>query len=135
MKELSPAWDPGDFPVKEINPDTDSLSEILGITDKRGKELVLLTLKAIDKHHTIHQAMIDVSEECVHPNELAYTNYVLGAEVTKMKMIGSNHLADRIKEMEKEMRGENTAEESDDELNFPEEEKQEEEPLVFDDEN
>jgi len=140
MRELDPLWDEGDYPVEEINPDADHLNDALGISEKKSLELRILAMKSVLKHKNIHKAMEDVSEICVHPNELAYGSYIIGAEVTVFKSLGNIYegkMLAVIEQMEARLRGEDKQEESlhEVDLNFPEEEEEKEEPLVFDDEN
>lgn len=140
MRELDPLWDEGDYPVEEINPDADHLNDALGIPEKRSLELRILAMKSLLKNKNIHKAMVDVSETCVHPNELAYANYVIGSETTFLKQVGKiyeERMLATIEHMEAKLKGEDKQEKSLDEidLNFPEEEEEKEEPLVFDDED
>jgi hypothetical protein len=140
MQELDPIWDEGEYPVEEINPSADNLNDALGIPEERSLEIRILAMKSLLKHKNIHKAMVDVSEICVHPNELAYGNYVIGAEVTFLKQVGKIYeekMNAMIEQMEAKLRGEDKQEKSldDVDLNFPEEEEEKEEPLVFDDEN
>lgn len=140
MLKLGPAWDKGDYPVEEINPGADLLKDALGIPEKRNLELRIIVMESLLKKGTVHKTMIDVSEICIHPNELAYANYAIGVEVTLIEKLGESYrekMLAIIESMKAKLKGEDEQEKSLDEidLNFPEEEEENKEPLVFDDED
>lgn len=58
--------------VKEINPKAEHISEALGITAKRKKELNDYSEKAFEKHTNIVSAFEEVTVQCKHINEVAY---------------------------------------------------------------
>jgi hypothetical protein len=139
LKELDPCWDPGEYVVEGVNKDTDILSESLGISEERNLELRIMVTKSIIKHKNIHKTMIETSEECCHPNELALVNYLIGNDVALLKHGNgfAEFMEKQLVKMEKELNalrnGEAApADDDDEELTFPEEPEEKEEPLVFD---
>lgn len=65
--------------------DSNSISTALGITENRDKELVILLGKALNETDTIVDAMVYISKEITHANELAYCQFQLGVAITKLK--------------------------------------------------
>jgi len=134
MKKLDPIWDKGEYPIEKINPDAGNIDRILGISKERELEIQIAAIKSILEYKKIDEAMMKVSEICVHPNELAYANYIIGTETTLIKLMGKAYekkMEKSIKDMEAELIGEDNQEKSldDVDLNFPEEK---EESLVKD---
>ena len=85
-KTLEPCWDPGDYKVEEIN-ESDELSISLGLSEERYLELRIAGMKAILKTESIVTAMVELSEEVVHPNELVLIGYMIGSDVTMLKNV------------------------------------------------
>lgn len=139
LATLDPIWEAGEYEVVEYNEDSENLSDSLGIPDERQLKLRVIASKSMLLHNNVHQPMIEVSEECCHPNELAYACYVIGSEATMLKHAAGyrKYLEKQIKLMEAKLNGEEVpqgaSEDDDEELVFPEEPEKVEEELTFDD--
>ena len=71
--------------VVVIYPEASSLSECLGITDKRTDQLIGAIKESVKKDDTIGGAMVLLSKECKHPNELAACCFVLGSHTARLQ--------------------------------------------------
>lgn len=71
-----------------IDDESDKISDVLGITPEREEELqdlVKSTYKT--EESTITDNFVEISKQCKHANELAYTIFHLGAHVGKGRAI------------------------------------------------
>lgn len=77
-----------DLTVKTVQDDNGNLVETLGISPERFTKLVTATVEILRTSNNVTDSMERVSKMCVHPNELAYTCYVLGKahQVNEMGM-------------------------------------------------
>lgn len=66
------------FLVREINPNSSSLTEALGISDDRGQELVKKIVHTMLDHPKITNVIAHCSRFCNHPNELAFMAFIVG---------------------------------------------------------
>lgn len=66
-----------------------SITGTLGITDERTEFLTKLIHKQFENPQTITDMMVNISEEVLHPNELAFCIYQLGSTIAREKTIGS----------------------------------------------
>lgn len=117
--------------VEVLNEGTDSIPEALGISDERDKELQKITTEAFIEEETITGAMVKISEEVIHPNELAYCCFKMGAMRERMSHdpLFAAAIAARNEKKKKEEQQQADAAE----LVFEEDDKAEEEDLNFDD--
>jgi hypothetical protein len=75
LKEIAPK----DYlKITQIDDETDSMAEALGITEERHKQLADAAVAAYKATHKFSAAMEMASRECKHANELGYTMYLLG---------------------------------------------------------
>lgn len=139
MKTLDPCWDRGEYIVKEINKETNTLTESLGISEKRQLELRMIVIREILEHNCILIPIMKVSEECIHPNELAFACWFVGRESVMLQHAEGyrENMEKQLKLLEEKLNGSQdqciSCVDDDEELVFPEEKKEEEEELTFDD--
>lgn len=63
--------------VRQINIETDRLSEALGMTKERSQELEDLAKKSFIVTKRMSEAMVVASSECKHANELIYLGFLM----------------------------------------------------------
>lgn len=133
MDELEPSDYPEELRIQLFNEDSSKISEVLGITEKRAKELDKIIKDSYINHDTLTDSMQVMSEEVEHVNELAYMCFHMGATHTRilenpaMAAAAERDRAKRKKAKEKQ-------EEAEDEKDLVfDEEKKADDDLVFDD--
>lgn len=70
LPEKAPLEIRNKFKIVEIDPECDSISDTLGISNKRFLELTLIAELAYKTNTSVTKTMADVSEYVLHPNEL-----------------------------------------------------------------
>ncbi len=75
------------------------IHEILGITEKRVKELLDVCVDAYHKHNTMHQALETVVSECKHTNEVVMATLML------QKVVDRHNNSDRVHNLLKNLFG------------------------------
>jgi hypothetical protein len=66
-----------------------SITGTLGITDKRTEFLTKLIHKQFENPQTVTDMMVNISEEVLHPNELAFCIYQVASTIAREKAINS----------------------------------------------
>lgn len=91
--DFSQPWNPGtSLHILEIESDTDNTIIALGITEERYEELSEICKKHYEANDNIVIAMVTISKECKHANEL----YACSMMVTQNHMMGNRRNSPQI---------------------------------------
>lgn len=91
----------GDYTVVIVEDDVSGeLPFIFGVTQERMDELAHVTIDAVKKHKYVANALVDVSKECKHQNELIFAFFGI-CKITQQGMRGPSidiqDILDRLK--------------------------------------
>jgi hypothetical protein len=67
----------GKYKLLIIDEDAELMHQNLGINDVRAQELLNLCLASFEKNKTVHDAMKDVVDDCIHTNEIVYASFMM----------------------------------------------------------
>ena len=87
MKEAKDADFPDELRVVVYNPDSENLSETLGITDDRLNSLQDTAKDLWNKSDSLGESMVSVSMAVRNANELAYLMFAIGHMRERQKVI------------------------------------------------
>lgn len=73
------------FELRVINPDSDILPEIFGITESRDKELQKVIIHDLVDEKTWQEILQDVAKNCNHMNEFGWGMFLAGANWGRRK--------------------------------------------------
>lgn len=104
VPKKTPAGNPY-LKVIVIDDETQNLSTSLGISEERNLEIALITKDAWNSSKLITEAMIKVSVQAKHANELAMMCFHLGNASAQQKAPKSEESLEKLKELLKKLKG------------------------------
>ncbi|MGN5953177.1 hypothetical protein ACP6L2_01045 [Sphingobacterium lactis] len=79
--------------VTQVNPESKSMTTILGISEERSQELAELISNEFAKNNSKVSVLENISKEAKNVNELAFLAFSLGSLVEHLSSLSSNPLA------------------------------------------